>query len=181
MSEGRSPLNEHAAQAIQRRRLAPEDIATHEEIGPGLTADGILAGAEGMPRPHRKRRPFGSMEQKLQWPDREGYHRHWFNDDPGRLIRADEAGYTKVHDEDGKPVQCVVGTARGGGPLIAYLHETPQEWFDEDMAAQEAVVMELKRQIERGEFQRPTGADGAARYAGSANYGSISIRESNRR
>jgi hypothetical protein len=168
---GRAPLNEHAA---QRRRLPPEDMAQHVEIAPGLTAD-------GMPRPKRTRRPFGSMEQKLQWPDREGFHRHWFNDDPGRLIRADEAGYTKVNDEDGKPVQCVVGTARGGGPLIAYLHETPQQWFDEDMAAQEAVVMDLKRQIERGEFERPGGADGRARYAGSHNYGGISIRESNRR
>lgn len=180
MSE-RSPLNDHAAQAMTRRRLAPEDIATHEEIRPGLTADGMPAGADGMPRPKRQRRPFGSLEQKLQWPPREGFHQHWFNDDPGRLIRAEEAGYTKVNDEKGVPVQCVVGTARGGGPLIAYLHETPQEWFDEDMAAQEAVVMDLKRQIERGEFQRPGGADGAARYAGSNNFGGISIRESSRR
>lgn len=172
MSE-RSPLNDHANVAMQRRRLAPEDIASHEQVAPGVTAD-------GMPRPKHKRRPFGSMEQKLQWPDREGFHRHWFNDDPGRLIRAEEAGYTKVNDEDGKPVQCVVGTARGGGPLIAYLHETPQEWFDEDMAAQEQVVMDLKRQIERGEFQKPGGADGAARYV-SQSYGGISIRESNRR
>jgi hypothetical protein len=34
-------------------------------------------------RPARK--PFGSMSLKLDYPQREGFHRHWFNDIPGRM------------------------------------------------------------------------------------------------
>lgn len=174
MSE-RTPLNEHAAAAgVGRRRIAPEDLAAAELVGDALTADPELI--------HRKRtrKPFGSLEQKLQYPNREGYHRHWFNDEPGRLVRAEEAGYTQVQDEKGVPVSCVVGIGRGGHPLTAFLREIPEQWYREDMAAQEAVVMELMRQIRRGEFERPAGPDGAARYAGS-NRGDISIRESTRR
>lgn len=172
MSGSRNPLNEHAQAAQSRRRLAPEDIVDAQ-----VTTSEVDAAFE---RRRRARKPFGSAEQKLQYPEREGYHRHWFNDEPGRLLRAQEAGYEQVHDERGQPVSTIVGISRGGGPLTAYLCEIPQTWYDEDMAAQEQAVLELKRQIEQGEFARPRGADGQARYAGS-DRGGISIRESARR
>lgn len=175
----RIPLNEHAAQAARTRRIAAEDLAAAEPIASDISVDPQVLGDavnEALEKRRRERRPFGAMEQKLLWPNRPGYHRHWFNDEPGRLLRAKEAGYEPVLDDKGAPVCTVVGIGRGGHPLTAYLHEIPQEWFDEDMAAQEGVVMELKRQIERGDFQRPSGADGRARYAGE-----ISIRESTRR
>jgi len=163
MSE-RTPLNDAAA---QRRRMTPAELAV-----PGETS---------LPdRPQRVRKPFGGREQKLTWPSREGFHRHWFNDEPGRLMRAQEAGYDHVHDDAGKPVCTVVGISRGGGPLTAYLMETPEQWHKEDMAAQDSEVMEQLGQIQRGEFERPTGRDGSLRYAGSQR-GPISIESGGRR
>ncbi len=174
MSE-RTPLNDHAAQAAaaaaaQRRRMSPADLA----------ADTPPAAAPDAP-PRRTRKPFGSQEQKLSWPEREGFHRHWFNDEPGRLIRANEAGYEHVHDPaTGKNVCTVVGIARGGGPLTAYLMEIPLQWYQEDMAAQDSVVHERLGQIAGGDFERPTGRDGSLRYAGSTR-GPISIETGGRR
>jgi hypothetical protein len=84
------------------------------------------------------RRPFGSMQQKLAYADRPGYHRHWFNDAKNRINDALGAGYEHVKDKEGKNVSHVVGTTEQGGPLTAFLMEIPQEWYDEDMAAQKA-------------------------------------------
>jgi len=162
----RTPLNDAAA---QRRRLAPADLQTNAD----------LAGPEaGTPR--RVRKPFGGREQKLTWPSREGFHRHWFNDEPGRLIRAQEAGYEHVKDDAGQNGCTVVGIGRGGGALTAYLMEIPLQWYQEDMAAQDSEVMEQLGQIQRGEFERPTGRDGSLRYAGSTR-GNISIESGGRR
>lgn len=160
----RTPLNEHAAAA--RRRL-PEAIE-------GEQAPNAL-------RPGFVRKPFGNQEQRLQYPERAGYHRHWFNDIPGRILRAEEAGYTQVNDaHTGKPVCTVVGIGRGGDGLTAFLMEIPQAWYDEDMAAQDNVVLERLGQIKAGVYERPTGRDGQLHYAGS-NKGDISITTSNRR
>lgn len=173
MSGERVPLNDRAAAARQAmaEQMRAEGVQT---LPDGATADVLQR------RPGFVRKPFGSKEQKLSYPNRAGYHRHWFNDEPGRLIRASEAGYEQVRDKDGKPVSTVVGISRGGQPLTAYLHETPQEWHDEDMAAQDAAVEDLLGQIKRGDYERPTGRDGALRYAGSQR-GDISITTSNRR
>src|ERR1041384_4296280 len=45
-----------------------------------------------------KRKPFGSQGQKLAYADRPGYHRHWFNDTPGRIMDAQSAAYDFVLD-----------------------------------------------------------------------------------
>ena len=168
----RTPLNDAAAQAAQRRRLAPEPS---EAVGDGLSADLPPQRAAGFVR-----KPFGGREQKLKYPDRAGYHRHWFNDEPGRIMRAEEAGYAQVNDPRGKPVSTVVGIGRGGGALTAFLMEIPQEWYEEDMAAQDMAVIDMLGQIKTGEYERPAGRDGQLRYAGSTR-GDISITTSNRR
>ena len=49
-------------------------------------------------RPNRK--PFGSMQLKLAHEIRPGFHGHWFNDTPGRIGRAQEAGYEHVKSLD---------------------------------------------------------------------------------
>jgi hypothetical protein len=111
---------------------------------------------EALPeRPVRK--PFGAMEQKLNYPARPNYHRHWFNDIPGRVPRAIEAGYSHVKDKDDKNVCRVVGVAEGGGPLSAYLMEIPEEWFQEDMAVQQRDVDEKESAIKRGELEAKPG------------------------
>lgn len=116
-----------------------------------------------------ERKPFGTWDQKLAYPSREGFHRHWFNDEPGRIMRARDAGYTQVEDDQGRPVSTVVGIGRGGQPLVAFLMEIPQEWRDEDMRAQENGVHDLMAQIGRGDHTRPRGADGELRYEGRIN------------
>lgn len=160
---GRQPLNDAAA-AAQARREA--EVA--RALGGERQED--FAPVDTLPRRERvpfTRKPFGSHEQKLAYPNREGFHRHWFNDEPGRIMRAREAGYEQVHDDDGRPVSTVVGIGRGGQALVAFLMEIPQSWFEEDMAAQEMVVHGLMTQIGRGEHAKPTGQDGSLRYAGS--------------
>jgi len=107
------------------------------------------------PRPTRK--PFGAMEQKLAYASREGFHRHWFNDEGSRIERALEAAYTHVQDKDGKNVSKVVGTAEGGGPLTAFLMELPEDLYKEDMAAQEQLVAAKEEAIRRGEFESQKG------------------------
>lgn len=175
MSDNQAPIG-----ASRRARRAAEEAARVEQISAATTGDAVDNAGDGRPRPKRKRKPFGNLEARLAYPDREGYHRHWFNDEPGRLLRAADAGYEQVRDESGRPVSMVVGISRGGGPLTAYLHEIPQEDYDEDMAAQESVVHERLGQIERGQFERPSGRDGQLAYAGSTR-GNISITSSNRR
>lgn len=48
----------------------------------------------------RKRIPFSTAIQKLEVPERPGYHRHWFGNEPGRIERAKLAGYEFVKAED---------------------------------------------------------------------------------
>lgn len=107
------------------------------------------------PRRERTRVPFGAMEQKLAYPERPGYHRHWFNDVPGRIERAKLAGYEHVQGTDGKPVARVVGRDQGGGGLVAYLMEIPSGWYEEDMEEAQAHRDEIANSIRRGDFKAP--------------------------
>jgi hypothetical protein len=113
------------------------------------------------------RKPFGAMQQKLAYPERAGFHRHWFNNTAGRIQTAQEAGYEHVV-ANGKPVEKVVGTAEGGGPLNAFLMEIPQEWFEEDMAAQQREIDEKEKSIKERQF------DGSRADQDSV-YGKVSI------
>jgi hypothetical protein len=122
------------------------------------------------PKAVRVRKPFGQHRQKLAYNIAPGFHGHWFNDDPGNVDRAKEAGYDHVV-EKGKPVSSPVGVARDGGVLIAYLMQIPQEWYDEDMREQQKGVDETDRAI-----RSPSQNDG--RYVPSRG---INIREEMRR
>jgi hypothetical protein len=130
-----------------------------ERRGPGRPRNEVNAPADpatDLPqRPARK--PFGSMTLKLDYPQREGFHRHWFNDIPGRVGRAQEAGYEHVKDRDGKPVSRTVGTAEGGGALIAFLMEIPEEWYNQDMAAEQRIINDKEESMKRGVADGPEG------------------------
>lgn len=106
------------------------------------------------------RKPFGSQEQKLYYPPRAGYHRHWFNDNPGRIDDALQAGYTHVEDKEGRKVSRVVGVNQAGQPLIAYLMEISEEWYQEDLAAQQRLVDEKDKAIREGSVAGKPGEDG---------------------
>lgn len=106
------------------------------------------------------RKPFGVMDQKLAYEQRAGFHRHWFNDAGNRVVRAEEAGYKHVLGKDEKPVSKVVGTAEGGSPLTAFLMEIPEEWYQEDMAAQQKIVNEREDAMRRGKLDDQLGDKG---------------------
>lgn len=44
--------------------------------------------------------PMSSASKTLEVPERLGYHRRWFRGEPGRIARAQRAGYTFVHPDD---------------------------------------------------------------------------------
>ena len=115
-------------------------------------------GAPDMPEEF-VRRPFGSSQEKLSAPKRPGYHRHWFNDYPGRVDRAKEAGYAHVNENNDKrrPMKRVVGTSQFGGPLTAYLMEIPYKWFEQDLAREQAKVDEIDAAIKQGKVSTKEG------------------------
>jgi hypothetical protein len=86
----------------------------------------------------RVRIPFGGAELRLAYATRDGYRRYWFNDVPGRLFRAKQAGYEHVIDPaTGDNVQLVTGRQQGGQELRTYLLEIPEEWYWQDMEVQQ--------------------------------------------
>jgi hypothetical protein len=106
-------------------------------------------------RPDFKRQPFGSLAQKLSAPKRDSYHRHWFNDVLDRIEQATAAGYTHVKDQNTRrPMSRVVGVAKGGGPLTAYLMEIPEKWFKEDARRKQQAVDEIDAALRGGDVAR---------------------------
>lgn len=96
-----------------------------------------------------ERKPFGDAEQQLAYPNRPGYRRYWFNDRPGRIIRARRAGYEHVRDPDtGENVARTTDVVDGRGRQ-SYLMEQPIEWYQQDMAKNarrlEATLNDIRR------------------------------------
>lgn len=110
------------------------------------------------------RKPFGAMRQKGFYPPRDGYHRHWINDEPGRVERALEAGYKHVIDpKTREPIKQPAGVAATGGVLLRYLMEIPQEWWDADQAA-------LQKEVDEREAAYKVGADGHGTVGADGRY-----------
>jgi len=125
--------------------------ASSEPVAEASSAPSELVSPAGRRITRENRRGFGNQGQKLAYPDRDGYHRHWFNDTPGRVAAAQESGYTSVIDPATKqPVTRVVGVSPIGGPLHAYLLEIPQEWYDDDMAELEKINASKEEALKRG-------------------------------
>lgn len=131
---------------------APPDIDAFGRTA-SMTINGEVAPAF---QPGFVRRPFGSLEQKLAAPHRPGFRRYWFNDDPqkpGRIDEAYAAGYTHVLDASGKPRSRIVG--RGG--IRGYLMECPEEFWKADMAAQERHNQKVEAAIKGDNIGRKAG------------------------
>ncbi len=145
----------------------------HEAIAANVQPETTVEGAADAPATRPVRKPFGALEQKLNYPSRPGFHRHWFNDQPGRVQRAQEAGYDHVKGDDGKNVSRIVGSAEGGGPLHGYLMEIPEEWYKADMASQQEQVDAKEAAMRRGDMDKK---DGDGRYVPAQG---ISIKHGN--
>lgn len=103
------------------------------------------------------RRPLGSFKQKLAYEKRPGYHRHWFNDSPGRVDEAEANGWAFVRGKDGKPVNRNVDRGRDNKGQSAYLMELPEVIWQEDMAARHRDAQERMNGIKANPFRSQAG------------------------
>lgn len=146
-----------------------------EALREASAAPSELVSPAGRRLTRESRRGFGNQGQKLAYPERDGYHRHWFNDTPGRVAAAQESGYTQVIDPATKqPVTRVVGVSPMGGPLQSYLLEIPQEWYDDDMAELEKINASKEEALKRG--PQPGSAQDAQAFYPTAQGRQSSIR-----
>lgn len=123
----------------------------------------------------RKRIPVDMPHNPLEYPERPGYHRHIFNDKPGRLERALNGGYQFVSknqipghidrplgqkEEVDSRVSWVVGQEDNGTAIIGYLMEIPEADYQEDQAAREAMTLKvLKETMRKDQSKENPGGD----------------------
>lgn len=103
----------------------------------------------------RPRRRLGGSTLALDAEQRKGYRRRWVNDEPGRIAEFQQAGYAHVDDESLRskfPAEGHISTQVGGtsGPMVAYLMEQKEEYYDEDQAAKQAEIDKIDEQLLRG-------------------------------
>lgn len=106
----------------------------------------------------KARKPMGQLRQKLDNAERPGFHRHWFNDDKGRIQSALDAGYAHVLDNEGKPMSHIVGNKKEGGAMVAYRMEIPLEFWQQDQNEKTALRRERQHQTQHGDGR--SGDDG---------------------
>jgi hypothetical protein len=146
--DGRSREARMAREAERNAAIESQTQARQESLA---AADIVIETPGGRRVTRDSRKAFGNQSQKLAYPNRVGYHRHWFNDTPGRVAGAAESGYTHVKDPvTGQNVSHVVGVANTGGALTAFLMEIPEEWWRDDMAEQEKVNVAKEEAIKGG-------------------------------
>lgn len=118
------------------------------------------------PAGRKKRTPLGAPTQRLASHEREGFHPRWVNDTPGRLARAEAAGYEFVTsgDEQQEKRRELVGRNADGSAMYAYLMEIPREYYEEDQAAKMAPLEDFDRTLNSG--TTPTGAEVSPQDAG---------------
>ena len=115
--------------------------------------------------PKRERTPFSASRKRLavRFLDKDfekKYFARWFNDQDGRVERAEEAGYefvqttelaaqrkgvaqvgesdvTSGNTDIGSKVSRVVGRTNENAPIRAFLMKLRREWYDEDQKLKE--------------------------------------------
>lgn len=148
---------------------------------PRVEAPAVVAATETAPvetlapTKRRRRASTGGFHLRLKTPEREGFHRRWFNDEPGRLAEAEDLAYSHVcdpglqSDSPDSRVRKHVGIGKGGQPLYAYLMETPIEEYRAGQAEKEEAHASFEAAIRRGE-------DHTGRVSDSYGRGSIEER-----
>jgi len=119
-------------------------------------------------KPNRPDRvPFGTRNV-LIYPKREGYHRHVFNDEDGRVAQAEAAGYVVVREdlEPGDPkagapkqIGSAVNPSVGGGQK-GVLMEIKEEYYKEDQKAKIDKLKVIENDMRRSPNDRRAGEYG---------------------
>jgi hypothetical protein len=133
------------AERVQRAQRTPMTAP----VPPPVPEPATPPDSGGIP-PRSVRRPFGARHARLPNPPIPGFQCYWFNDIPGRIGRAREAGYEHVLDDKGAPVKEIVGVSPMGGPLLAYRMKLPIEFANEDMVAKEGPRTQVDQDMRRG-------------------------------
>lgn len=155
----KSPLEEtkpSAAVAADHAIEVEEAISADASLAEAPPTDGETL-EQAVSRIRQVRSAFGASTFKLALPKRAGYHRHWFNDVPGRLDEAKASGWSHIKDDEGKPLNRVVGTGRTGSELRAFAMELPTVFWEEDMAARHKVAQDKIESIKKQPFQSKPG------------------------
>lgn len=111
------------------------------------------------PRERAKRVPFGVPQRKLKPPEDGSvkYHYRYFNDnwakEPGRVLRAQQAGYEIVDNQEKVPV----GTNDDGSSIKGVLMRIPQEMYEEDQRLKQTEVDKVDQAIKGGSFEAQPG------------------------
>lgn len=129
-------------------------------------------------------RRMGGFQQKLAYPKRPGYYRHWFNDSPGRIDEAKANGWAFVKGHDGQPVRRHVDSGRDNRGLNAYIMQIPEVIHREDMAARHAAAASMMDSVKKKAFDAPSGtakASDAGKFYSPTDAGPIQVTESLRR
>lgn len=141
---------------IAAERVAPEERPWNQGLASAIENDPILARARANAV---QRVPFGEQEQRLAYPKQPGFRLYWFNDDPGRVKRAQAAGYTFVRDEaTNEPVAQITGKVDGRG-RNSYLMKQPLEFYIQDRIKAARKHDERLEDIRRGRSE-PEHAEG---------------------
>ncbi|MDH3914495.1 MAG: hypothetical protein OEU09_24735 [Rhodospirillales bacterium] len=119
-----------------------------------------------------ERIPLGTPQSKLAVPERAEFYRRWINDTPGRIQRAEQAGYsfvadmTQEKDEEGNltAMSALVGSKEDGSPLYAFLMEIPLELYNEDQKAKQKPLDEFDDALRRGNIRGADERDNSAFY-----------------
>lgn len=138
-------------------------------------------------RNRKNRMPFGIPVQKMELtPEQKQYFAerdevpHWFNDEPGRLRRAEGEDYRFVTADEigsigqgedvnrreglGSKVSMVVGKHDDGSPVTAYLMAIPKEFYDENQMEKLKLVEEKEQSIRQGIDSQGRPGDKEGRY-----------------
>lgn len=137
---------------VQQAGPDGDTVATPPQKEPETVADKAVT-----PGRRRKRADVGGQHLKLKAPEREGFHRRWVNDNPGRIAMFQELAYDHViepgikSDSPDSRVRRLVGTQAGGAPQYAYLMETPLEEYQAGVEEKEEARKPFEDAIRRGE------------------------------
>ncbi len=113
----------------------------------------------------RQRVNIAGRDKRLTLPERSGYVRRWFNDEPNRVASAEARDWTHIMDGE-EQKSMLVGVDREGKPLKAYAMEIPKEFYDDDQARKAEPLDEFEEQLRRGKVQNVKSQDdGGAFYA----------------
>lgn len=149
-----------------------EELQTTEKRGPGRPPSREAREGRDEIRAEtgrRERIPLGTSRPKLSAKIPKGMVGRWFNDSPGRIAAALDAGYEFINDSgttgDRESARTIrVGVNEDGSAMQGFLMAIPEEWHREDQKAKQKPIDEFEAAIKRGTPQGAAPGDQQAFY-----------------